>query len=69
MTRLFTNSDLLFILGECNIYYINYKYILLYLGLANTTFNNQYVYKNKKISLLCFLVVTMVTVVTSLSKH
>ena len=54
MTRLFINSDLLSILGEFNIYYINHKYILLYLGLANTTFNKQNFYINKKNHTLIF---------------
>jgi len=54
MTRLFINSELLSILGECNIYYIKYKYILLYLGLVNTTFNKQNFYINKKNHTLIF---------------
>lgn len=54
MTRFFINSVLLSKLGECNIYYINHKYILLYLGLENTTLNKQNFVSNKKIYTLIF---------------
>ena len=54
MTRLFINSVLLSILGECNIYYYNHKYILLYLGLENTTLSNQNFILNKKNHTLIF---------------
>lgn len=54
MTRLFKNSGLLSKLGKCNIYYINYKYILLYLGLENTTLSNQNFISNKKNYTLIF---------------
>ncbi len=54
MTRLFINSDLLSILGECNIYYINHKCTLLYLGLENSTSGNQNFISNKKNHTLIF---------------
>ena len=54
MTRFFKNSDLLSRLGECNIYYINHKYVLLYLGLENTTLSNQNFILNKKNHTLIF---------------
>ena len=54
MTRIFINSDLLCILEECNIYYINHKYILLYLGLETSTSSNQNFISNKKIYTLIF---------------
>ena len=54
MTRFFINSVLLSKLGKCNIYYINHKYILLYLGLKNTTLNKQNFVSNKKIYTLIF---------------
>lgn len=54
MTRFFINSVLLSRLGKCNIYYINHKYILLYLGLKNTTSNNRNFISNKKIYTLIF---------------
>lgn len=54
MTRLFTNSDLLSKLGECNIYYISINIYILYLGLENTTLSNQNFISNKKIYTLMF---------------
>lgn len=54
MTRLFTNSELLSKLGECNIYYISINIYILYLGLENTTLSNQNFISNKKIYTLMF---------------
>jgi len=54
MTRLLTNSSLLSKMGEYNIYYINKYIYILYLGLKNTTSNNQNFISNKKIYTLIF---------------
>lgn len=54
MTRNFYNFDLLYILGECNIYIIDYKYIY-YIYTKNTTKSRKCLSKNKKIYTLIFL--------------
>ncbi len=54
MTRNFYNFDLLYILGECNIYIIDYKYIY-YIYTKNTTESRKHFSKNKKIYTLMFL--------------